>query len=500
MNLAHWLHRVAQVAPDRMATFNGFEPVESYGQLSARVMALAGGLAGRGVKAGDRVALFLKNTPDYLTIMQAVWTLGAAVVPINAKLHPKEVAWIVENAEASLVFTFGDDAFAVPTVSVPSAEYAALCASEPIGDIAPRGTDDLAWLFYTSGTTGRPKGVEITHGMLQSMALTFLADVDEVSAQDAALYAAPFSHGAGLYSLMHVLKGARHVFPASGGFDEPEIFALARHHDRIHMFAAPTMVKRMTDHARATGADGQGLRTIVYAGGPMYTTDILEAVETFGPVFVQIYGQGECPMAITALSRHDVTDRSHPRWRERLASVGRAQSVVEVCVSGADGVPLPVGQVGEILVRGQVVMPRYWRNPQASADTLRDGWLWTGDMGRLDADGYLTLQDRSKDVIISGGTNIYPREVEEVLLTHPQVSEVAVVGRPHPEWGEDVVAFVVPVAGPRPDYATLDAFCLAEIARFKRPKAYVFVDALPKNNYGKVVKTELRAQLGDHTS
>jgi len=227
----------------------------------------------------------------------------------------------------------------------------------------------------------------------------------------------------------------------------------------------------------------------------MYNADIIEAVDWFGPKFAQIYGQGECPMAITALSRADVADRSHPRWRDRLGSVGRAQSVVELRIGGEDGQPLPPGETGEIMVRGAPVMPGYWENPEASAKTLVDGWLMTGDVGRLDEDGYLTLTDRSKDVIISGGSNIYPREVEEVLLEHPDVHEVSVVGRPDPEWGEVVCAFVVAMPGRDVPAEVLDAHCTANIARFKRPKLYRALPELPKNNYGKVLKTALRDML-----
>ncbi len=214
-----------------------------------------------------------------------------------------------------------------------------------------------------------------------------------------------------------------------------------------------------------------------------------------GPRFVQIYGQGETPMTATVLPRELVADRSHPRWRERLGSVGAAQSCVELRVADADGRPLPAGETGEILVRGASVMLGYWRNPAATAATLRGGWLWTGDVGVLDADGFLTLKDRSKDVIISGGSNIYPREVEEVLLTHPDVAEACVVGAPHAEWGEEVIAFIVPRPGCEVDGAALDRLCLDQIARFKRPKRYLRIAELPKNNYGKVLKTELRAAL-----
>jgi long-chain acyl-CoA synthetase len=239
-----------------------------------------------------------------------------------------------------------------------------------------------------------------------------------------------------------------------------------------------------------------GFKTIIYGGGPMYADDLRQALATLGNRFVQIYGQGESPMTITALGRAQLADRNHPRWAERMVSVGVAQSLVEVRVVDAAGQPLPAGETGEVVVRGETVMPGYWNNPEATAQTLRDGWLYTGDMGILDDDGFLALKDRSKDVIISGGSNIYPREVEEVLLLHPQVREVAVIGQRDADWGEVVVAFVVAGDGGPVADAALDALCHDHIARFKRPKAYRWVQALPKNSYGKVLKTELRAMLG----
>jgi long-chain acyl-CoA synthetase len=200
-------------------------------------------------------------------------------------------------------------------------------------------------------------------------------------------------------------------------------------------------------------------------------------------------------MTITALGKHHLADAAHPRHLQRLASVGVAQTGVEIRIADAAERPLPADAPGEVLVRGDAVMKGYWRDPDATAATLRNGWLHTGDVGALDEDGFLTLMDRSKDLIISGGSNIYPREIEEVLLRHPGVHEVSVVGRPHPEWGEEVVAFVVCRTGKTAPEQELDALCLQNIARFKRPKAYRFVERLPKNNYGKVLKTELRAQL-----
>ena len=502
MNIGLWLQRIAQVRGGRPALYLGREMVADYAGFFDAAMRLAAGLAARGIVPGDRVAIFMKNLPDYLIVEYGIWLAGAVAVPINAKLHGREAAWIIEDAGARLSLSspglseaLGAAGARGEVICVSSDAYAGMAGAEPLAEPVERAPDDLAWLFYTSGTTGRPKGVMITHRMLAAMALSYFVDVDHVTAEDAALYAAPMSHGAGLYNLMHVMAGARHVCPPSGGFDEAEIFDLARHFGRVHMFAAPTMVKRLVAAAKASGESGEGLRSVIYGGGPMYLADIIEAVAHFGPIFVQIYGQGETPMTITALSRADVADRSHPRWRARLGSVGRAQSVVEVRIGDEAGRAVAPDEPGEIMVRGDTVMPGYWQNPEASAKALKDGWLMTGDVGSMDVDGYVTMRDRSKDLIISGGTNIYPREVEEVLLEHADIEEASVVGRAHPEWGEDVVAFVVLREGVALDQAALDAHCLENIARFKRPKAYFALGTLPKNNYGKVLKTELRQML-----
>lgn len=506
MNPACWLDRIGQRLPDTPALFRGATPEATYGAFRNRAAAIAAALEGRGVRPGDRVALYCENCTEYLEALYGIWWRGAVAVPINAKLHPKEAAWIVADSGAVMVFTGDQTGFdpsdapeQVPGLSLRGAEFDRFREGPGQDQPTPREADDVAWLFYTSGTTGRPKGVMITAGNIASMALSYFVDVDEVRGADAILYAAPISHGAGLYNFMHVMRGARHVVPLSGGFDAAEILALAPQIGPVSMFAAPTMVRRLVDAAKRGNSTGEGLRTIVYAGGPMYEADILDAVETLGSRFVQIYGQGECPMGITALPRADVADRSRPGWRARLNSVGYAQAEVEVAIVDAQGTELPRGAVGEIVVRGRTVMKGYWQNPQATAKALRQGWLWTGDMGSMDAAGYVTLQDRSKDVIITGGSNVYPREVEEVLLSHPAVHEAAVVGQPDPEWGETVVAFIVPAPGAQVDPATLDALCLDRIARFKRPKTYRVVEALPKNNYGKVLKTELREVMaGGH--
>jgi len=499
MNLAQLLARAARTDPDRPAIFSGAAPVASYRDWEDRSARLAGALRDAGLEPGDRVVLFLRNHPRYLEVLLGAWWAGLVVVPVNAKLHPNEAQWIIDNAQARWAFVTADVAPGPfdgleRQIDVETPAYGALlqALAAPMVERAP---DDVAWLFYTSGTTGRPKGVMLTHRNLMTMGLTYFVDVDPIAPQDAIVYAAPMSHGAGIYAIPHLMAGARHVVPASGGVEPEELFALARKAGPLSMFAAPTIVKRLVDHAEAHGETGEGFKTIVYGGAPMYAADIERALRVMGPRFVQIYGQGETPMVGTALSRAHLADTAHPRHAARIASVGVAQTPVQVRVADSAGQDLPAGEVGEVLVRGDTVMAGYWRNPEATAAAVRDGWLWTGDMGALDADGFLTLKDRSKDLIISGGSNIYPREVEEVLLTAPGVAEVAVVGAPDPEWGEVVVAFVVPQTGTALEAAALDAHCLAQIARFKRPKRYEIVDGLPKNNYGKVLKTELRRRL-----
>ncbi len=291
--------------------------------------------------------------------------------------------------------------------------------------------------------------------------------------------------------LPHVLNAAVNVVPESGGFDPAEIVALLARWPQACFFAAPTMVKRLIAHSGLQSARLEHLKSIVYGGAPMYVEDCRAACAALGPRLAQIYGQGESPMTITAMSRALLADAIARNDNARLSSVGPAQTGIEIRIIGSDGTELAAGGAGEVCVRGPTVMQGYWDNPQATTTALADGWLHTGDVGYLDGDGFLTLNDRAKDLIISGGSNIYPREIEEVLQTHAAVTEVAVVGRHHPDWGEEVVACVVARTGA--DTAALerelDARCLESIARFKRPKAYVFLAELPKNNTGKVLKT-----------
>ena len=506
------LVRTARCWPGAAALAFGDRTLCDYATLAQRVAALAASLQASGLPAGARVAIVSRNVPEYVEALFACWWAGLVAVPVNAKLHPAELAYVLTDSGAAFAFVdaawhatlggFADHASGIRrAVQLGGVEYRRMTTASPAQPAACLG-DDPAWLFYTSGTTGRPKGVEITHRNLVAMSRCFLADVEAIEAGDAIVHAAPLSHGSGLYTVPHVLGAAVHVLPEASSFDAEETLRLAARWKRSCLFAAPTMVKRIVAAQTAAPMPLERLKAIVYGGGPMYVADCKAAYAALGPRLAQIYGQGESPMTITAMNRALVADAIARGDDARLGSVGVAQTGVEVIVANANDEPLATGEIGEILVRGPTVMRGYWRNPGASAATLAHGWLHTGDVGTFDGDGFLTLIDRSKDLIISGGSNIYPREVEEVLQSHPDVAEAAVVGRAHPEWGEEVVACIVARGGIPDDDAraalqrALDALCLDRIARFKRPKAYRFLAELPKNNAGKVLKTALRERVG----
>ncbi|WP_408632935.1 AMP-binding protein [Mycolicibacterium mengxianglii] len=482
---------------DQGAVFHGQRCVSTWVQLRDRALRLAASLRLQGIPPGTRIAIASENRPEIVELFFAAWAAECAVVPINFKLHPREMQQILEDSGAAQVFAsakIGPELGAftdVPIDIVGSAGYRDRCAAEPAA-VPDTDPETLAWLFYTSGTTGRSKGAMLSHRNLIAMTVAHLADIDSPDDACSLIHGAPMSHGSGLYVLPYVLRGARQVVPGSGSFDTGEFLDLCDHHPGASAFLAPTMVQRLVETGRPRP---RNLRTIVYGGGPMYVESMKKALAAFGPVFAQIYGQGESPMTITGLRRadHEGADDAV------LGSVGYARSGMQVAVLDDDGLPVPTGQVGEIACRGDAVMTGYWNNPAATAETLQGGWLRTGDVGSFDGRGFLTLRDRSKDVVISGGSNIYPREVEEALLEHPGVSEACVVGAPDAEWGEVVVAFVVAASGPAaptPALADeLDAHLLQRIARFKRPKRYEMIAELPKNSYGKVLKRELRSHL-----
>jgi len=506
MNIAAMLAKAALTFPDRPAISWGKEQWADY-----KALHRSAGIIGQalredyGLEPGDRVAIAMPNRPEFLEAQFGIWYAGLVAVLVNSKLHPSEFDYIFENSGARICFTapelapelekLAESSSTLETViSAGSEPYKALFTHAELA-LKNRAPEDPAWLFYTSGTTGRPKGAMLSHRNLLVMTLSYFADIDPISHEDGVLHAAPLSHASGFYGLPHIAKAARNIIPKSGGFDPEEIFDLLTHYSGVTLFGAPTMLVRLMNNPGIASADLNNLKMIYYGGAPMLVADVEKALDIFGSKLVQIYGQGEAPMTISYLPRHFYADRDHPRFAQRIASAGIARTDVEICIVDENDSPLPTGEAGEILVRGDVVMLGYWNNPEATDAALKDGWLHTGDVGSLDEEGFLTLMDRSKDMIISGGTNIYPREIEEVLLRHKDVHEVSVVGRPHADWGEEVVAFVVRNQGSIVSAKALDKLCLENIARFKRPKEYFFEDALPKNNYGKIMKRDLRDRL-----
>ena len=501
-NLADTFFSRARSDRDAIALSDGRRDVV-FGALASRARCLATSLRGpMGLVRGDRAAIWMENRLEFFELLVGSWAAGLCAVPMNAKLHAKEAAHIVADSDARVVFTseslvdglvssLGAARPAPRVVVAGSAAYEALfdSASADVERVDPAET---AWLFYTSGTTGRPKGAMLSHRALLFMSFAYYADIERVEPGDTDLHAAPLSHGSGLYAIPHLFGGGTQV--VHSGFDTDRVLEALDRYRNVSLFAAPTMVTRMVD-ACPTGRDLRGLRTLVYGGGPMYVNDLLAALERFGPRLYQLYGQGESPMTITGLSRREHEGDRGPAHLARLGSCGTPRTGVAVGIVDDAGRRLPPGEPGEVVTRSDCTMSGYWRDADATSAALAGGWLRTGDVGSVDDAGFLTLRDRSKDLVITGGANVYPREVEEILLRHPGVLECSVVGRPHPDWGEEIVAFVVSRPGRTVEPAELDALCLANIARFKRPKDYRFVPTLPKNNYGKVLKTALRTWL-----
>jgi long-chain acyl-CoA synthetase len=456
-NLAGLLDGPAQWSANRPAIVVGDKPVRTWSELAEAVARRGAALRDRfGVRPGDAVALYADNCAAYLEVLFAIWHAGGVAVPISSRLHPREAAQLVESSRAKVCFT--DDDLDGPVVD-----------SDPMPPV-PRRLDDDAWIFFTSGTTGRAKGARLTHGNLFAMAVAYYADVAEVGPSDSIIHIAALSHASGLMSLPFIGRGAAQVL---GKFDElSDLVALG---ERSTFFVPPALLRRMGELPDRIG-------TIMVGAAPVLPDDLRRAHGLFGPVVWNGYGQGESPCTITAHSKASIAAAVEANDEDRLASVGVARLATRVRVVAEPG------EVGEVVVDGPTVMAGYLDMPEASAETLRGGWLHTGDLGRFDEDGYLTLVDRAKDVVITGGYNVYPREVEDVLMTDPAVSEAAVIGVPDDEWGERIVAYIVGSA----DTSALDQRCLDTIARHKRPKEYVIVDELPRNAAGKVLKRELR--------
>jgi len=511
VNVSQLLTKSAKTFPENLALVHGPKSL-TYAQFNARVNRLANALCRLGIQQGDNVAILQYNYSETLESIFACFKVGCGAVPINFRLHPNEFAFIIDHSEAKAVILSPEFNEAIIGIRerIPNVRHLITlsCAQGEIldyeellpvesdqfrdADVQP---DDLAWLFYTSGTTGMPKGAMLTHRNLIATTMNFYADIcPGFGPDDVVLHAAPLSHGSGIYALPNIGKAATNVILESKSFDPELIFKTIQEYRITNMFAAPTMIKLMVESPAVDKYDHSSLRALNYGGAPMLVEDLKQAMARLGPCLVQLFGQGESPMTITYLPHRDHLLEGSPDQMKRISSAGFPRTDVEVKIFDGNGSELSPGETGEIVTRSDLVMKGYWRNPEATAVTMKNGWLHTGDMGYMDEKGYLFIMDRSKDMIISGGENIYPREIEEVLIQHEAVREVAVIGVPDPQWGEAIKAVVARLPGQTATEEELISFCKHNIASYKKPKSIDFVDELPKNNYGKILKRDLRAK------
>jgi acyl-CoA synthetase (AMP-forming)/AMP-acid ligase II len=507
MNTFAFLQKAAMLRPEQPALVHGAESI-SYREFRDRALAIGGNLLALGLAPGDRVAFCLANSPRILETIYGCFAAGLIVVPINARLHAREMAYIVSNSGArALIYgpeyqagimqhiaEFAGLEHRICTTAVDGAiPYQSLLnADHALRQSAEVAAADPCWLFYTSGTTGKPKGAIWTHRTVRVVIMNYLADVHNIQPGDMVAHAAPMSHGSGIVALPAVARAATNAILDSKSFEPRALFAMVEAMKVSHIaFLAPTQIIKMLEEFVPGEYDLSSLKAICYGGAPIYVEHLRNAIKAFGPVFAQIYGQGEAPITISGLNAAE-----HARLLAandpHIGSAGTIRTDVEVRCVDADDRPLPPGREGEIVVRGDIVMQGYWNNPMATAEALRGGWLHTGDIGVLDKDGYLFLLDRAKDMIISGGNNIYPREVEEVIVQHPAVATVVVFGIPHAYWGEAVHALVVLETEATATAQDIIDHCSRNMAGYKKPKSVEFVDSLPVSGYGKVMRREIR--------
>ncbi|NEB82517.1 o-succinylbenzoate--CoA ligase [Streptomyces sp. SID14478] len=496
--LGSWPARRARKTPHRTALIHDGTTL-TYAGLHARTTRLAHALRARGVRRGDRIAYLGPNHPSFLEVLFAAGVLGAVFVPLNTRLAGPEIAYQLDDAGATtvihapahraLVAALPGGADTRTYIEVGLA-YEELIASAPSADPVdePVSGDDTCIIMYTSGTTGRPKGAMLTHANLTWNALNVLIDTD-CAADERALVSAPLFHTAGLnmLTLPVLLKGGTCVLVAA--FDPAATLGLIARHRITTMFGVPTMYDLVARRPDWAEADLSSLRTLLCGGAPV-PTSLIATYQERGLTFLQGYGMTEASPGTLFL------DAEHAL--SKAGSAGVPHFFTDVRVVRSDLRPAGPGETGEILVRGPHVMPGYWGLPDATAAAFTDGWFRTGDAARVDEDGYVHIVDRIKDMIISGGENVYPAEVEDVLLTHPDVAECAVIGVPDERWGEVPRAVVVPREGARIDPAAVLASLDGRLARYKIPKSLVVADELPRTASGKLLKSRVRTRYGLH--
>ena len=511
MNLAHFLTRNARRLPDAPGLFWRGQQW-TWREIDAAVSALAAGLAARGIAKGDRILVHSKNCPEMFWSMFAAFRLGAVWVPTNFRLLPDEVAYLAIASGAKAFLCHGDFpdheravATASPSVALTwrigdglfgDAEVEAVIAAQagmPIRDVAV-DYHDPCWFFFTSGTTGRSKAAVLTHGQMAFVVTNHLADLmPGTTEDDASLVIAPLSHGAGIHQLVQTARGVPTILLSSDRFDIEEVFALIERHQITNLFTVPTILKMLVEHPAVDRYDQSSLRYVIYAGAPMYREDQKAALRKLGPVLVQYFGLGEVTGNITVLppALHTLDDGPHAR----IGTCGIERTGMQVQIQDDRGRELEPNETGEICVIGPAVFAGYFENPDANAQAFRNGWFRTGDLGHMDEQGFVYITGRASDMYISGGSNIYPREIEETILTHPAVAEVAVLGVPDRTWGEVGVAVCVACDGQAVSEHELAGFLEKRIARYKIPKRFFFWEELPKSGYGKVPKRLIRDEL-----
>jgi fatty-acyl-CoA synthase len=509
MNLAHMLTQNARRHGDRIGFVWG-EKSWTWRQIDAAVSALAAALAERGIAKGDRILVHSKNCEEMFWSMFAAFRLGAVWVPTNFRLMPDEVAYLASASGAKAFLCHGDFPDHAKTVSGPAfiwrigeegsfgersvGEAIAAYAGVRIENAAVEH-DDPCWFFFTSGTTGRSKAAVLTHGQMAFVVTNHLADLTPATTErDASLVVAPLSHGAGVHQLMQAARGVKTILLPTEKFDIAEAFRLIETHRVSNLFTVPTILKMMVEHPAVDKTDHSSLRYVIYAGAPMYREDQKAALKKLGKVLVQYFGLGEVTGNITVMPAELHEEEDGPS--ARIGSCGFERTGMQVQIQGDDGRELKPFETGEICVIGPAVFAGYYDNPEANAKAFRDGWFRTGDLGHMDEEGFVYITGRASDMYISGGSNIYPREVEEKILTHPAIGEVAVLGVPDPFWGEVGVAVCVPRDGAEPvTEAEMAAFLSPKVPRYKMPKRFFFWEALPKSGYGKIPKRLVRDEL-----